>query len=428
MSRGMRRTRIPGWYEFSRIACPICGHAGGCMQHKDGNAIACIRIESDRYFSKNSSLPSYLHFLKGDKKRKKINDNLVESHQGEKKKGDLTLHNVYTAMLSYLDLDTDHYEHLTSHKRRLTDEQIDEREYRSFPEKPWSIVKQMQQDYGLDNFKGVPGFYEEEGKYGKFWSLTSMNGILIPFRNYKKQIVGFQYRIDNPPNDVKVQDRKHGLRARVIKQPNIVQVHYEGEIILEQEFELNKPITIQYNKNTGALNDILGWVTLKKGNRYYWLSSANKPKGTGSGDPAPVHVSVPLKKFSHWETGKTLKAKKIWLSEGPLKTDIASDLIGKVLKPEKIEAHGDTFLALPGVNAWRLALPIMKEMGVEEINLCFDADVVSNIQVKTILMECTKELKKEGYHVNMVIWNEKDGKGIDDLLLNNKIPQFKSLF
>ncbi|WP_170885726.1 DUF3854 domain-containing protein [Bacillus alkalicellulosilyticus] len=392
------------------------------MQHEDGNVIACIRTPSERPFSKNSSLPSYLHFLKGEMKRRKIDTSHVTEFEGEIKKGDMELHEVYQTFVDCLSLEDSHYEHLTSSQRKLDDRQILIREYKSFPSKPWETVRDIQEELHMNDFTGIPGFYEANGKYGPYWSVSGAEGILIPFRNMYNQITGFQYRIEKPLNDVKVKQRKQGLTARVKTQPNIVQVHYEGEILWEKEMTLGETTMVSIE------NDILGWVTLAKGNRYYWLSSANKPKGTGSGNPAPIHISIPTKKLATWETGTALKANTIWLSEGGMKTDIASDCIEKLFNPEEIQIVGDTFVALPGVNAWRLALPLLKDMGVQNINLCFDADVVSNVKVRAILMECVKGLKILGYHVNMVIWNEKDGKGIDDLFLSGKLPQFKRLF
>jgi len=70
MSIQMLRTRIPGGYEFYRVSCPIYDSVGGCIQYKDGDRVACIRVESDTLFNQNSSLPSYLHFLNKDKLRK----------------------------------------------------------------------------------------------------------------------------------------------------------------------------------------------------------------------------------------------------------------------------------------------------------------------------------------------------------------------
>lgn len=160
----------------------------------------------------------------------------------------------------------------------------------------------------------------------------------------------------------------------------------------------------------------------------YTFSSANKPHGTGSGNPAPIHVAVPTKNLQNWKEGELLKARTAWLGEGPLKCDIASDCIEKLYDPLEIEDIGDTFLALPGVGAWRLAIPILKEMGVEQVNLCFDADAVSNPQVFAHLKECAIELKRQGFRGNLVQWNEEEGKGIDDLFLRGMIPHMRKMF
>ncbi|MCM3443609.1 MULTISPECIES: DUF3854 domain-containing protein [Metabacillus] len=421
MRSTLRRTKIPGWFEFYREPCDICGHRGGCIINEEGEAIACIRSESKYPFSKNSAVPSWLHWLKGDKKRK-IDVTKVAQEVGEEKKNSNILNEVYRALLDCTELNEYHYDHLTSPSRQLTDNQVFARQYRSFPEKPWEAVKEIQQLLGIEDLSGIPGFYEAKGKYGNFWSIAGTKGILLPFRNYQNEIEGFQFRIDNPPNDVEVKKQKEGLQARVIKQPNIVQVAFNGEIIMETELEFGSYKSISHE------DQLLGWIKLIKGQRYYWLSSANKNKGTGSGSPAPVHVAVPSRDLLNWEVGQKRKAKTVWLSEGPLKCDIAADKIVELYDPLELEDIGTTLIALPGVGAWRLALPILKEMGVEQVNICFDADAANNIYVKKHLFECAKELKNLGYVGNLAIWKEDDGKGIDDLLINNKIPNLKRLF
>ncbi|MCM3245657.1 hypothetical protein M3598_23215 [Cytobacillus oceanisediminis] len=55
------------------------------------------------------------------------------------------------------------------------------------------------------------------------------------------------------------------------------------------------------------------------GLRCHTFSSAKKPEGTGSGNPAPIHVAVPTSKLKEWKEGVSLKARTEWLSEGPLK-------------------------------------------------------------------------------------------------------------
>lgn len=416
----LRKTRIKHWYEFYRTPCPICGHVGGCMIHESGDRVACIRVESDRYFSKNSALPSYLHFLKPQNRQKvEINDAL--EYQGANKSDNQTLNYVYRLFLDYLELTDNHYQHLTSPKRGLTDKQIVIRQYRSFPERPWEIVKMLSEDYGITDFTGIPGFYLKDNKY---WTVAGKNGILIPYRNHYNQIVGFQYRIDNPLNVVEVKVNQKGWKATIKEQPDLVQVTFDDKIIFEQHIPLSK-------KWTNIIYDgkLLGWIRVAKGKRYFWLSSANKPNGTGSGDPAPIHVSVPTSILSEWKVGTLHKAKTVWLTEGPLKADISADCIEKYYNPNELEEIGTTLLALPGVGAWRLTLPIMQEMGVEKVNLCFDADALSNPQVKTHLIQCAKELKTQGYAVNLVAWNnDAKTKGIDDLFINNKLPQIKRLF
>lgn len=415
----MRKTKLKGWYEYTRTPCPICGHTGGCMAQEEGEVVACIRVESEKPFSKNSALESYLHFLKGEKKQK-IDKSQVEEYQTHAKRDNSTLDEVYRVFLDCLELSDSHYDHLTSSERMLTDRQISVREYRSFPQKPWDIVRDIQLELDMEDFTGVPGFYLKDNKY---WTIAGANGILIPFRNHFNEIVGFQYRIDSPPNVVEIKEARQGLQARIIQQPNLVQVTLDGEIILEQEIEVGKSwTTISHNR------ELKGWVRVAKGNRYFWLSSANKPQGTGSGDPAPIHIAVPSSTLQTWKKGTLHKAKTVWLSEGPLKCDIASDCIEKLYDPLEIEDIGTTFLAMPGVGSWRLSIPVMKEMGVEQVNLCFDADAVSNPHVRKHLMECAKELKREGFRANLVIWREEDGKGIDDLFLSEKLPHIKKLF
>jgi hypothetical protein len=188
----MRQTRIKDWYEYYRTPCVICGKTGGCMVSIDGSAVACIRIESDTHFSKNSALPSYLHHLKGDKK-KKIDQQEVESLPvGHPKQKNTVLNGVFRSFLDCLDLDDVHYEHLVSSERQLTDKQVMLRQYRSFPEKPWEIARMLQKGLEINHFNGIPGFYLKDDKY---WTIAGTKGILIPFRNHYNEIVGFQYRI-----------------------------------------------------------------------------------------------------------------------------------------------------------------------------------------------------------------------------------------
>ncbi len=417
----LRQTKMKGWYEFYRETCPICNHAGGCMIHEKGDRVACIRSESKFPFSKNSAIPSWLHWLNG---KDPIPKGQVSFIKSEKKKEDGYLHEVYTALLDCTVLSDEHFEHLTSSKRQLSTEQIYARGYRTLPQKSWNTVKDIFQLTNIKDFTGVPGFHLAKKGANRYWTINSYPSILIPFRNQLNEIVGFQTRVDNPKNDVEINKRKEGLQVRVKEQPNLVQILYDGEIVKEKKMEIDKWEHAYYGDETGEL---LGFVRLVKGQRYFWLSSTNRDKGTSPGDPAPIHVSVPSKKLVQWKTGEKHKCESVWLSEGPLKCDIAVDLLEKIYSEEELKKIGDTMLALPGVGSWRLAIPMIKEMEAKRVNICFDADMMKNIHVKKHLFNCVKELQQLGVELFLVIWNEKDGKGIDDIYLNRKLPSFKKL-
>jgi hypothetical protein len=136
------------------------------------------------------------------------------------------------------------------------------RQYRSFPDKPWEVAILLKEGLEIKHFKGIPGFYLQEEKY---WTIAGSKGILIPFRNHYNEIVGFQYRIDNPQNVVEVKVNRPGLKARIIEQPDLVQVSFDGEIILEEEIKSNKTWTTIVHEN-----EVKGWVRVVKGNRYFW--------------------------------------------------------------------------------------------------------------------------------------------------------------
>lgn len=418
-----RTTRIPNFFEFIRVACPICGHAGGCMINGKGDRVACIRIESERPFSQNSSLPSWLHFLRGEKIQK-VNLKSVEE-QGHTKLPEPKLDLIYSAMMDHLELSDDHYNHLTSPTRGLNDEQIMRRGYVSFPNKPWSLAKLIQHDLDIEDFAGVPGFFKATNtKGGTYWSISGREGILIPYRDTENRVIGFQYRVDNPAPIAKVKKMSgvHGLKAR--NKDNLVTVYLDEEVILEKEMQIGEEHALQTSEGK-----VLGFVSLQKGIRYYWLSSANKKDGTGVGSPNPVHISVPSVDLDKWEKGSSIKRKVVWLTEGALKGDIAADMANQLFTKEQLAQYGNTFINIPGANSWQTVIPTLKKMEVEEINLALDRDFSSNPYVMKALKDFMAYAKKESYHVNMVSWAKEDGKGIDDLFLSRgKIPTVTRIF
>ncbi|MGF9975514.1 DUF3854 domain-containing protein [Viridibacillus arvi] len=425
----LRATKLKGWYEYIRQTCPICNKTGGCMINEAGDTVVCIREESNIVFS--NSFQSWVHKL-NEKQNLSVKNSNNFSNKTREKLDSYMLNHFFRRLQEAAPLSDEHTQHMVS-ERKMSLEEIKVRAYGSFPKNPIKAAS-----YVFDNFHqlekipyGVPGFYKGKGNQG--WSIAGSNGILIPYRNEYNEVVGYQIRVDNPLNDVSInKERFPGLQARVKQQPNLVQILSDGEVLLERKVELGEVINVEHDGFKGE-------VKLVKGQRYFWLSSSNKNEGTGAGGPTPIHVAVPTKELKKWEQQvednknsseyTTLrKCKSVWISEGALKADIAIEHISKVYSEEQLKVLGDTMLAVPGVNSWRMVMPLLEKMEVEKVNIAFDMDSMYNEKVAFQLREMIKELKADNIHASLVMWNSDDGKGIDDLFSQLKYPNIKELF
>jgi hypothetical protein len=131
--------------------------------------------------------------------------------------------------------------------------------------------------------------------------------------------------------------------------------------------------------------------------RYSAISSA---KYHGPSPGSPIHV--PLTSSASTDV--------IRLTEGFLKADIATALSG---------LHT---IGLPGVSMWPAALPFLQTLNRPIVRLAFDMDVSRNLQVALALRQAARTLQAEGFRVQLELWDEADGKGIDDLLSAGHAP------
>lgn len=116
----------------------------------------------------------------------------------------------YRALLSLANLHERHLGDLMA--RGLTKEQIVRFGYKSTPSDLKAVAKELQR-LGC-TLEAVPGFYEDDK--GEWTMVHTGSGILIPQRNSKGQIQGFQIRLDQPRDDgpryisLSSRDRKGG--------------------------------------------------------------------------------------------------------------------------------------------------------------------------------------------------------------------------
>jgi hypothetical protein len=131
--------------------------------------------------------------------------------------------------------------------------------------------------------------------------------------------------------------------------------------------------------------------------RYSFISSS---KYRGPGPSARLH----------WPLYEDHITAYVRLTEGALKGDVATVLSGQLT------------LGLPGIASWRQAIPLLQQHRVRCVRLAFDADARRNITVARALKAATQSLTAAQILVQLEVWDEADGKGIDDLLANAKVP------
>lgn len=127
--------------------------------------------------------------------------------------------------------------------------------------------------------------------------------------------------------------------------------------------------------------------------KYRWLSSRSLPNGTRS--YSWVHV-----------TGDRTR-KRAFLTEGPLKGDVASFLAKDAL-----------FICIGGVNALHGLTDTIRELGVHEVVETMDMDQMTNSNVRNAILAMRKEVQKiPGIRYAKYTWNPAY-KGVDDYLLS----------
>src|SRR5207248_1848503 len=73
-------------------------------------------------------------------------------------------------------------------------------------------------------------------------------------------------------------------------------------------------------------------------------------------------------------------------------------------------------ISVPGVSAWRGALPVLRTLAPATVLLAFDADAASNPHVARAAQATAEALAAEGWEVAVESWDPALAKGIDDAL------------
>lgn len=284
------------------------------------------------------------------------------------------------------------------------------------------------------------------GNAGAGWLHSLEDRLYLPVRQPIAQARGYKTGIHERQPDVLNQSyealldcllisdtHRESLRRRGLTDDDIDRLNYKS-LMLAGRFELMTKLNILGVRMIGVpgfyrrigqwqlagpegilipVKDVIGRIIgmqircdhIENG-KYKWLSSLGMDNGCSPG--APVHVAGHIKVW---------RSSEIWITEGPIKADIANIKLGFPV------------LAVAGVGNWRGIIPIIADFNPKKVVVAFDMDKNSNPQVRLhldALIDYLLKAKRQTFEVN---WN-KDYKGLDDLLtsdLANNVP-IRSLY
>jgi hypothetical protein len=412
-----RLKNAPGWYEI-KTACPVCGHKGWCSINQEQTIVHCMRIPADDYFDSIIGR-QFRHYLDPDA----VPKTKVEIDMGNavEKRPVHHLNRVYRALTKELPLSSFHTEHLRT-SRKMTDDAIRLREYRSMPtQERYKVAKAVINRLSEPNdLLGVPGFFCVEGRYGPYWTMAGAEGLMVPFRSVTNEITGWQIRVDKPPLELVM---KGAIEGEILEELAPVD---DGRRRAKCKFVIsNKILEVIMTENElkecfSKSKQFIFSVELKQGQRYWWWSSGSKENGSSIGGPLPVHLALPNPCLKYWTVGETpdvmIDCSEVWVTEGPIKADKAADALVKPV------------FGIPGAGAFSLLLEPLKQIGCKHVVFAYDADVVKTPQVEMALEQCVEFFAKNtDMSLSLAMWDISLGKGIDDLTDNGFIPQVSQL-
>lgn len=280
-----------------------------------------------------------------------------------------TRHVAYSLFLENTRLSEEHREYLKN--RGFSDKEIDERKFFTFPDPTKDFLKELYRTLkrykvSPNVFKKVPGFFTHPK-----WETGCVN----PRTGEKEYYYKFA--------------RFQGIGIPVWNAMGMI-------------------VGIQIRKN------IIGG----SGSKYLWFSSSfagdpENPYIFGTASDAPTHVAAP-KKIKYPDV--------VFITEGYFKAEAIAREFSCVA------------VSVPGVGNFRSINDDLRQIihyktgtPIQYIYIAYDADLSKNPQVflqSQKLVDFIRESFPDARFF-MSVWDERDGKGIDDLILNGKQSTLK---
>lgn len=464
------------WLRFNGAQCPICHHTDWCCVNVTGTKVVCMRVNDGK--APEIGNGGHLYELKGSSSIK-FDPASVKKSSAVPYTSNKVMDVLYRLVLLGCPLTEHHKANLR--KRGLTDQQIQLHGSRGFGSyysqaaagrkyhaKPLQNAKLVMKKDGCgdiisrwenvlehlglrkDAWKGVPGFYLKEvkvnqsitydvkdqgeitikpGQYNMPVFEANADGMLIPYYDELNQLVGFQTRVDQIKAWAKILESPDDGEYSVTIDAN---KRYAVDFTDKNGFKKQKVATgILANDHDEVSISISGQPLRFKpkfGGKYFWVSSSLKKDGAEGKTPIQVSYNPEVAQLKPGDSrllDYIKKPKSVWLTEGGLKAIVATDNLAKNFTNKELDYYGHDFLAVAGVSSYHKFMPMLKKLNVNHVTVAFDRDFISNDQVANNLVNLVNLLRKQGIKVTVAFW--KDGKGIDDALVNGSEIRFKEI-
>lgn len=336
--------------------CRVCGRPKLCLNLPDKTL--CTTTQSPSRTDKFGIVAGWWHALDGHQATQEpiAQDKPSESRAEVPKAIPADLDEIYRYALSFLEgLNRSHRAHLTSSKRGLSMDQVGARGYTSWCE--------------------VHTRYIPSGQTVRNSRRILAERLFQEFGSRFSEVPGF------------------GIRHQTGREPIPWTSGHSG-IYLPAKDTLGRIVGAQ--------------IKADKGPKYSSLSAG--PTVTGASSGLLLHCSRPT------GYGTPLQAaRRVWLTEGILKADIASDLLGEVV----VASSGQTFD--------EATLEVyLRALDPEEVIVALDEDTdketgsrraAGRRNTERAKLKVAHLVHNMGFRVRVASWNPRDGKGLDDFLL-----------
>ncbi|MED0677519.1 CHC2 zinc finger domain-containing protein [Aneurinibacillus thermoaerophilus] len=292
---------------------------------------------------------------------------------------------IYRKFLSMCPIYRRHAEEWLGPKRQYSKEDVIAMGLRSVPgtyEEVSAIIKKLLQSG--ESLERVPGFTQRlrkggdpENKNDWYWTIVGKideneGGYFIPVRDEEGRIVRLRVTTNGKPKYIWFSSA-----------PNV--------FLKDGKWTFDDP----------------QWQA-QRDNYLHKMRKGGAPSG------APVNVVLPIKQLTYWSAGTPIdsivKMDVVVGTEGEHKGQISSNRLNL------------PFICVPGVGNYRDVVPLLQKWRVKKFCIAYDMDFLKNKRVFQHLVAFAKECLILGIEVVIWTWNIKDGKGLDDLLLSNKLP------